>query len=171
MPMPQQIRSTRILLRHPKRSFGRQSGSRGVPLKKPPIVQETPFFKMKCQSRNQRIELRVSQIELLALQDRADQTGKTLSAYLRTQGLLRPIQQRRGEVSIKTYTELGRIGNNINQLTHLAHLAQLSGNGSLQDWQGLVELNNLLHQVRREIAVGSLEDDDDEVNEDDWQTD
>jgi hypothetical protein len=125
---------------------------------------------MKCQSRTQRIELRVSQIELLALQDRAEQTGKTLSAYLRTQGLLRPIQQRRSEVSVKTYTELGRIGNNINQLTHLAHLAQLEGNSNLPDCQVLVELNEFLHQVRREIAVGSLQDDDEEAEKETEET-
>lgn len=114
---------------------------------------------MKRLYRDKKIELRVSKIELSALKDRADQTGKTLSAYLRTQGLLRPIQQRRSEVSVRTYTELGRIGNNINQLTHLAHLAQLSGRGSLPDWQALVELKNLLDQVRREIAAGNIEDD------------
>jgi hypothetical protein len=115
--------------------------------------------KMKHLYRTQKIELRVSKIELSALKDRANQTGKTLSAYLRTQGLLRPIQQRRSEVSVKTYTELGRIGNNINQLTHLAHLAQFNGRSSLLDGQMLVELKNLLHQVRREIAAGNIEDD------------
>ncbi len=134
---------------------------------------------MKRSYRDKKIELRVSQIELSALQDRADQTGKTLSAYLRTQGLLRPIQQRRGEVSVRTYTELGRVGNNINQLTHLAHLAQLEGHSNLPDFQVLVELNDLLHQIRREIAVGSLQDDDEEAEKeieeaeaevDDWQT-
>lgn len=141
---------------------------------------------MKRSYRDKKIELRVSEIELSALQDRADQTGKTLSAYLRTQGLLRPIQQRRGEVSVRTYTELGKIGNNINQLTHLAHLAQLEGHSHLPDCQVLIELNDLLHQVRREIAVGSLQDDDEEAEKeteekekgieeaeveiDDWQT-
>lgn len=130
---------------------------------------------MKRLYRDKKIELRVSQIELSALQDKADQTGKTLSAYLRTQGLLRPIQQRRGEVSVRTYTELGRVGNNINQLTYLAHLAQLEGHNNVPDCQVLVELKDLLHQVRRKIATGSLQDDDEETEEaeaevDDWQT-
>jgi DNA-binding SARP family transcriptional activator len=115
--------------------------------------------------RDKKIEIRVNQLELLTLRDRAEQTGKTLSAYLRLQGLRRPIQQRQSEVSIKTYSDLGRIGNNINQLTHLAHLAKLEGQRNLPDCQVLEELNELLHQVRREIATGNLQDDDEEADE------
>lgn len=61
MPIPQQIRSTRICLGYPQRSALDGSLAQGEdPLRNPQWSKKSPIFKMKCQSRDQRIELRVS---------------------------------------------------------------------------------------------------------------
>ncbi|MGH2412219.1 MAG: plasmid mobilization protein [Microcystaceae cyanobacterium] len=113
--------------------------------------------------------LRLSQEERAALEARAVEAGLKLSEYLRRAGLFQHLPQRRSlpEVNRQTYLELGRIGNNINQLTKACHTALKQGGGCNIDPTLLQSLSNQLDQIRLEVLAIDPSSED----EDDWQTD
>ena len=112
----------------------------------------------------------LSDIELEMLRSRALESGMKASELIRKNALMRPLPRRISKVDLKTYIELGRIGNNLNQLTKAANTALKYGVTPPADRGALEELSKLLHSIRLKIAGV---DDDDEYDEElnDWETD
>lgn len=86
------------------------------------------------------------------IHSRASQAGLSCSELFRRNALLRPLPKRTTKIAIQTYVELGKIGNNINQLTKAANTAILLGQKPHIDVGELEALGELLHQIRREIT-------------------
>ena len=120
--------------------------------------------------RNRTYPVRLSTIELEMLRDRAAEAGIKGSELVRRNALMRPLPKRICRVDLKTYIELGRIGNNLNQLTKAANTALKYGVTPPADRGALEELSKLLHSIRLKIAGV---DDDDEYDEElnDWEAD
>ncbi|OYD98352.1 hypothetical protein CDG79_40235 [Nostoc sp. 'Peltigera membranacea cyanobiont' 232] len=106
------------------------------------------------------------------IRSKAEDTSMSLAELTRRCILLRPIPPpppRLGRVTLDTYLELSRIGNNINQLakaTNTAIKMQLPPPASLELLQELLEL---LRHCQQEIANTFIEESDEET--DDWQPD
>ena len=85
----------------------------------------------------------------------------------------KPLPKRLSKISLATYQELGRIGNNLNQLTKAANTAIKVGYSPPADPKLLAELLELLHQCRRQLACVDVENQDSESDleecSDDWQ--
>ena len=120
--------------------------------------------------RNNNYSVRLSDIELEMLRFKALSAGIKTSELIRRNALMRPLPKRVSKVDLKTYIELGRIGNNLNQLTKGVNTALKYGVTPPADKGELQELLDLLHSIRLKIAGV---DDDDEYDEElnDWETD
>jgi hypothetical protein len=100
----------------------------------------------------------------------------SMSDYFRRAGLSLKIPQVRSRrvrsvpaVNRETYVELGRIGNNINQLAKACNIAILNGNGCNIDPIQLRKLAAVIQELR--LAVVAVDPDaDDEDEDDDWET-
>ena len=112
----------------------------------------------------------LSDIELEMLRDRALESGMKASELIRKNALMRPLPRRVSKIDLKTYIELGRIGNNLNQLTKAANTAALYGLSPPADTGELQELSKLLRLILLKLSDA---DDDEEVEEefDDWEAD
>lgn len=78
--------------------------------------------------RTERLDaVRVSPSELAALRERAAAAGLSLSRFVRSAALGLRIRPPMPATDLVVASELGRIGNNLNQLTRLAHSGQLPG--------------------------------------------
>ncbi|AFZ04598.1 relaxase/mobilization nuclease domain-containing protein [Calothrix sp. PCC 6303] len=69
------------------------------------------------------MQIRVSEVEFEMIHSRASQAGLSCSELFRRNALLRPLPKRTTKIAVQTYVELGKIGNNINQLTKAANTA------------------------------------------------
>ena len=109
-------------------------------------------------------QLRLLPSERSAMEQKAREAGLKLSEYLRSAGLNKTISSKNNlvpEINLATYVELGRIGNNINQLTKAAHKSLQRGMGCNINPDELSALLKLLKQIRLEVtAIDRLEDDD-----------
>lgn len=108
-------------------------------------------------------QLRLLPSERLAMEQKAREAGLKLSEYLRSAGLNKTIRPstKIPEINLATYVELGRIGNNINQLTKAAHKSLQRGMSCNINPTELSALLTLLKQIRLEvIAIDRQEDDD-----------
>jgi Bacterial mobilisation protein (MobC) len=112
-------------------------------------------------------------MEFEMIHSRASQAGLSCSELFRRNALLRPLPKRTTKIAVQTYVELGKIGNNINQLTFAANTAIALGQKPRIDVSQLEALRELLHQIRREIAgcdSSQLGDEDEEdENEDEFE--
>ena len=100
--------------------------------------------------------LRLSASERTALEAKAEAAGLKLSPYLRQAGLNKTISSKGNgvpEINRATYVELGRIGNNINQMTKAAHKSLQRGMGCNIDPRELLALRDLLKQIRLEVLT------------------
>ena len=120
--------------------------------------------------RNHSYTVRLSDIELEMLRDRALESGMKASELIRKNALMRPLPRRVSKIDLKTYIELGRIGNNLNQLTKAANTALKYGLSPPADRGALEELLKLLHSIRLKIA-GVDDGEDLEEYWDDWEAD
>ena len=120
--------------------------------------------------RNHSYSVRLSDIELEMLRSRALESGMKASELIRKNALMRPLPRRISKVDLKTYIELGRIGNNINQLTKAANTALKYGLSPPADTGELQELSRLLRLILLKLSGA---DDNEEVEEefDDWEAD
>ncbi|MHC5747856.1 MAG: MobC family plasmid mobilization relaxosome protein [Nostoc sp.] len=122
--------------------------------------------------RTKMLQVRFSPIEYEMIRSKAEDTSMSLAELTRRCILLRPIPApppRLGRVTVETYRELSRIGNNINQLakaTNTAIKMQLPPPASPELLQELLEL---LRHCQQEIANTFIEESDEET--DDWQPD
>ena len=116
--------------------------------------------------RNHSYPVRLSKIELEMLRNRALEAGIKASELVRRNALMRPLPKRVSKVDLKTYIELGRIGNNLNQLTKGVNTALKYGVTPPADKGELQELLELLHSIRLKIAgVDDDEEYDEELND------
>ena len=112
--------------------------------------------------------LRLSPSERAVLEEKAKSCGLKLSAYLREAGLKKKISSRVNrvpEINRATYVELGRIGNNINQIAKAANISVKRGMGCNVNPRELSALLALLKQIRLEVMAIA----DDTGN--DWEAD
>lgn len=118
-------------------------------------------MKPEKQERRKNYPLRLSGSERAALEAKAAAAGLKLSAYLRQAGLNKTVSAQFESVPAinrLTYTELGRIGNNINQMTKAAHTSLQRGMGCNIDPDDLNNLLALLKKIRLEVlAVEAFE--------------
>ena len=112
----------------------------------------------------QNYQLRLSPSERSQMEEKAQQAGLKLSEYLRAAALNKTIRQRAKipEINRATYVELGRIGNNINQLTKAVHVSLKRGGSGNVDPIPLSELSNLIKRMRLEILAIYLADDEED---------
>ena len=120
--------------------------------------------------RNHSYSVRLSDIELEMLRSRALESGMKASELIRKNALMRPLPRRISKVDLKTYIELGRIGNNINQLTKAANTALKYGLSPPADTGELQELSRLLRLIL--LKLSDVDGDEDIEEEfDDWEAD
>jgi hypothetical protein len=93
------------------------------------------------------VSVRMSPAERLAVAERADRCGQCLSTYMRRVALGSIPRSRPRRIEQKVVYHLGRIGNNLNQLTRIANTT-----GRIDLSQRLeAVLNELLQAIRRLI--------------------
>ncbi|WP_306532619.1 plasmid mobilization relaxosome protein MobC [Geobacter sp.] len=103
--------------------------------------------KERAKVRNNRITVRLSDEELVALFQKSQCLLVSPSTFLRMAGLSQNLPAPLPEINLSTYQELGRIGNNLNQFLRLLHQQKVM---AIPD-EIFVELSDLLRQVRVEL--------------------
>ena len=118
-------------------------------------------------------QVRLSDLELDWLRMKARDAGVPQSVLIRRLTLGKPLPKRISKISLKTYQELSRIGNNLNQLTKASNTAIRMGCQPPVDSEILEELLNIVNQLGRQLT--SLIDCDEyseeleEESGDDWE--
>ncbi|MBD2616303.1 MobC family plasmid mobilization relaxosome protein [Nostoc punctiforme FACHB-252] len=98
---------------------------------------------------------------------KASDAGLSVAEFTRRSVLLKPLPKRLSKITLATYKELVRIGNNINQLTRATNTAIKMGLRPPADPEQLEQLRNLLQQIGRELSQIETEiTDDDDVDSD-----
>ncbi|MCC2691541.1 plasmid mobilization relaxosome protein MobC [Nodularia sp. LEGE 04288] len=82
----------------------------------------------------------------------ARENGLTISELFRSKTLKNKLPRRVTRVAGQTYWELGKIGNNLNQIAKAINTTVLMGEPVVVDRGLLEQVKNLVKQVRREIA-------------------
>ncbi len=121
-------------------------------------------------TRNRNYTFRMSELEYEMVRYKAFLTGIKMSEFVRRSALTKPLPKRVSKVDLKTYVELGRIGNNLNQLSKAVNTALKYSVTPPSDRGKLQELLELLHSIRRQIAAADSEEDLEEEL-DDWEAD
>lgn len=110
------------------------------------------MFRKKTQARKT-YPLRLSPLERKKLESKAAEAGLKLSEYIRQKSLSdTTLATKEAAINILIYRELGRIGNNLNQLTKLAHQSSKRGVQSNLDVAQLETLLELIKKTRRELS-------------------
>ena len=119
-----------------------------------------PRPKQKVVRENYQLRLLPSERE--RLEQLAAGANLKLSEYLRSAGLNKTIRAtvKVPEINRATYIELGRIGNNINQLTKAAHASITRGANCNIDTDKLSELSKIIQRMRLEILAVYLSPDE-----------
>ncbi|MEA5508119.1 plasmid mobilization relaxosome protein MobC [Halotia wernerae UHCC 0503] len=123
--------------------------------------------------RTKMLEARVNPIEHEMIKQKAQDAGLSIAELTRRSVLLKPLPKRLSKITLATYRELVRIGNNINQLTKATNTALKLGLQPPAEPSQLEQLQNLLQQVGRELSQIETEViDEDEIDEEepeDWE--
>ena len=99
------------------------------------------------------LRLRVNEAELAAIQEKANEMHMPVSRWLRVAALARQLPQRPvAAVNLDMYSELARIGININQMLKLAHQGRLHVAVA-----PLEELEELLRKIKI-LLLGVVDD-------------
>ncbi|MEM6403123.1 MAG: plasmid mobilization relaxosome protein MobC [Cyanobacteria bacterium P01_D01_bin.116] len=118
-------------------------------------------------------QVRLSDLELDWLRMKARDAGVPQSVLIRRLTLGKPLPKRISKISLKTYQELSRIGNNLNQLTKASNAAIKMGCQPPVDSQILKELLGVVKQVGRQLTeLIDCDEDSEELEEelvDDWE--
>ena len=119
-----------------------------------------PRPKQKVVRENYQLRLLPSERE--RLEQLAAGANLKLSEYLRSAGLNKTIKAtaKVPEINRATYVELGRIGNNVNQLTLAAHASVTRGVNCNIDTAKLSELSEIIQRMRLEILAVYLSPDE-----------
>lgn len=118
--------------------------------------------------RNKTLEARVNAIEHEMIKLKAQDAGLSIAEFTRRSVLLKPLPRRLSKITLATYRELVRIGNNINQLTRATNAAIKMGVQPPAYPYQLAELRNLLQEIGRQLSSIETEvTDDDEIDDED----
>ncbi|MBO1057210.1 MAG: MobC family plasmid mobilization relaxosome protein [Dolichospermum sp. JUN01] len=82
----------------------------------------------------------------------AAENSLTMAELFRTKTIKNRLPRRVTKVAGQTYWELGKIGNNLNQIAKAINTSVLMGEPVVVDRGLLEQVRNLVRQVRREIA-------------------
>uniref|UniRef100_A0A8J6ZZ54 Plasmid mobilization relaxosome protein MobC n=2 Tax=Desmonostoc muscorum TaxID=1179 RepID=A0A8J6ZZ54_DESMC len=82
----------------------------------------------------------------------ASENNLTISELFRAKTLKNRLPRRVTKVAGQTYWELGKIGNNLNQIAKAINTSALMGEPVVVDRALLSQVRDLVKQVRREIA-------------------
>lgn len=104
------------------------------------------------QKRSHRIDIRLTLPEYEKAQLMADENNLTMSELFRAKTLKNRLPRRVTKVAGQTYWELGKIGNNLNQIAKAINTSVLMGEPVVVDRALLSQIRDLVKQVRREIA-------------------
>ncbi|BDI20863.1 hypothetical protein ANSO36C_66650 (plasmid) [Nostoc cf. commune SO-36] len=104
------------------------------------------------QKRSHRIDIRLTLAEYEKAQLMADENNLTMSELFRAKTLKNRLPRRVTKVAGQTYWELGKIGNNLNQIAKAINTSVLMGEPVVVDRALLSQVRDLVKQVRREIA-------------------
>ncbi|WP_445253334.1 plasmid mobilization protein [Nodularia sp. LEGE 04288] len=104
------------------------------------------------QKRSCKIEIMLTPEERQAALQMARENGLTISELFRSKTLKNKLPRRVTRVAGQTYWELGKIGNNLNQIAKAINTTVLMGEPVVVDRGLLEQVKNLVKQVRREIA-------------------
>jgi hypothetical protein len=104
---------------------------------------------------------------------KARDAGVPQSVLIRRLTLGKPLPKRISKISLKTYQELSRIGNNLNQLTKASNTAIKMGSQPPVDSQILNELLDAVNHVGRQLTkLIDCDEESEELEEelvDDWE--
>ncbi|MEM7581700.1 MAG: MobC family plasmid mobilization relaxosome protein [Cyanobacteria bacterium P01_A01_bin.80] len=129
----------------------------------------------KATKRTHIYTIRLSDLELDWLRMKASDAGISASNLIRRLTFGKPLPKRMSKISLATYQELSRIGNNLNQLAKASNTAIKSGVQPPVDLTQLDQLLDILNQVGKELSLPSNDDDEiedfDEDFLDDWEAD
>ena len=127
----------------------------------------------KATRRTHIYQVRLSDLELDWLRTKAIDAGVPQSVLIRRLTLGKPLPKRISKISLKTYQELSRIGNNLNQLTKASNVAIKMGCQPPVDLEILKELLVVVNQVGRQLTqLGDCDKESvdlDEELQDDWE--
>ena len=114
--------------------------------------------------RTKKLEARVNAIEDEMIKQKALDAGLSIAEFTRRCVLLKPLPRRMSKITLTTYRELARIGNNINQLTRATNTAIKMGLQPPADSGELEELRKLLQKIGLKLSqIG-----DEDIDEDDY---
>lgn len=102
--------------------------------------------------RTKLVPIRLTPEEYERINHKAQAANLDFSKYMRQAALGQRLPPVLSEIAIKTYAELGKVGNNLNQLTKAVNQAVKRGNSPKLDPVPLERLLTLLHQIRLEVA-------------------
>ena len=129
--------------------------------------------KSKATKRTHHYSVWLSDLELDWLRMKARDAGVPQSVLIRRLTLGKPLPKRISKISLKTYQELSRIGNNLNQLTKASNAAIKMGCQPPVDSQILNELLDVVNKVGRQLtSLIDCDEDSEELEEDsvdDWE--
>ncbi|NJM21663.1 MAG: MobC family plasmid mobilization relaxosome protein [Richelia sp. RM2_1_2] len=129
--------------------------------------------KSKATKRTHHYSVWLSDLELDWLRMKANDAGVPQSVLIRRLTLGKPLPKRISKISLKTYQELTRIGNNLNQLTKASNAAIKMGCQPPVDSQILNELLDVVNKVGRQLtSLIDCDEDSEELDEDlldDWE--
>jgi hypothetical protein len=104
---------------------------------------------------------------------KARDAGVPQSVLIRRLTLGKPLPKRISKISLKTYQELSRIGNNLNQLTKASNAAIKMGCQPPVEKEILEELLGVVKEVGRQLTkLIDCDEDSEELEEDlvdDWE--
>ena len=101
--------------------------------------------------RPRKLQIRLSIEEYDQLEKLAAENLVSKSAWLRYKTLHNRLPKKITAVAVSTYQELGRIGNNINQLAKASNIAINRGQVPRVSPEVFLELKEMLTQIRAEI--------------------
>ena len=129
--------------------------------------------KSKATKRTHNHSVWLSDLELDWLRMKARDAGVPQSVLIRRLTLGKPLPKRISKISLKTYQELSRIGNNLNQLTKASNTAIRMGYPPPVDLKILNELLDAVNQVGRQLTkLVDCDEESEELEEesgDDWE--
>jgi hypothetical protein len=107
---------------------------------------------MSQKERTIRFHICLTPEEKEQVQRMADENALTISELFRAKTLKNKLPRRVTKIAGQTYWELGKISNDLNQLTQAANTAVSMGNPVVIDLALIEKVRDLVKQVRREIT-------------------
>ncbi len=94
------------------------------------------------------LTVRLSDADLMLLDQKSRQAGLSFSQFLREAGLGRDLSRPVPTINLSTFQELGRIGVNLNQLIKRIYEGCFEGKAIVETLEGLTKI---IHAIRKEV--------------------